>query len=195
LEVKTFKRTKVSNNKPNKEVKTMSELKKAPCPDRVDELIAHELTKYTEKDKEWLLTQEADNIEKMFPNEPEVEEEVIPQVNAKEAIEVLKESIKKPEDFFKILPDEMQDSMRAGLALHQAQKEAKVKHILDNTEDVWNEVDLKAMNANTLDKVYASIKVEGDYSLNSNNGKPINTNEEEVLFPTGVEVNKEKEVK
>lgn len=189
----SFKRTKISSNNKDlkKEVKTMSELKNAPCPDRVNELINHKLTKYTEKDKEWLLTQEADVIEKMFPNEPEKEEVVIPQVNAKEALEVLKESIKKPEDFFKILPDEMQDSMRAGLALHQAQKEEKVQHILDNTKDVWKEEDLKAMNANTLDKVYSSIKVEVDYSLNSNNGKPINTNEEEILLPPGVVIKEE----
>ena len=172
----------------------MSDDKKTPCcPERVQELINHKLTKFTDIDKEWLLTQEEDTIEKLFPNEAKVEKEPVPEVNKEKAVEVLKESIKTPEDFFKILPDEMQDSVRAGLKLHQAQREEKVKHILDNVKDVWKEEDLKAMNAEILDKVYASIKVEGDYSLNAHSEKTVNTNKEEVLIPTGVKINKEEE--
>jgi len=190
-----LKRTKFSsNNKPKKEVKIMSDDKKTPCcPERVQELINNKLTKFTDEDKKWLLTQEEDTIEKLFPNEPKVEEQSAPEINKEQVKQAVKELFSKQEEYIQLMPDEMQDSARSGLKLHSEQREKKIKGIMDNAKDVWKEEDLKAMNAETLDKVYASIKVEGDYSLNAHSEKPINTNTEEVLLPTGVKINKEEE--
>jgi len=181
------KRTKFSSNNENlkKEVKTMSELKKAPCPDRVDELIAHALTKYTEKDKEWLLTQEADDIEKMFPNEPEKKE--TPQLN---------EDVKKQviEDYKKSLPTEDPEVLAQreyGLKIYKAHREKMVKSILANTEDgTWAEDDFKEMKIDTLEKLYKStLKDETDFSVLGEGTSPkINNNEQEPLYPTGIKL-------
>ncbi len=188
LEEKSFKRTKVSSNNKNlkKEVKTMSELKKAPCPDRVNELIANKLSKYTEKDKEWLLTQEADVIEKMFPNEPKKEE--VPQLNEAEKKQVI-------EDYKKTLPTVNQEVQAYGEKRYNADREKMVKSILANTEDnTWAEDDLKEMKMDTLEKVYKStLKEETDFSpLGGNGERPrVNTNEEEPMLPTGMKLVKE----
>ena len=183
----SFKRTNFNNNQ-KKEVKTMSELKKTPCPDRVDELIALESTKYTEKDKEWLLTQEADNIEKMFPNEPEVKKET-PQIN----VEDVKKAVIKAltwEEIEKKMPKEKQDQFSAGWKLYQEQREKTIKGILDSTEDVWTEESLKAMEDETLKKVSKSVKVESDFSLLSVQSIQVGGGQE-PLYLGGIEIEKE----
>ena len=188
LEVNPLKRTKFSSNNKNlkKEVKTMSELKKAPCPDRVDELINHKLSKYTEKDKEWLLTQEADVIEKMFPNEPEKEEN--PQLNEDEKKQVI-------EDYKKTQPTVDPEVYAYGKKNFDADREKMVKSILANTEDdTWTEDDLKEMKIDTLEKLYKSTSKDVvDFSPLGGNAErsEVNVNEEEHLFPTGIELEKE----
>jgi len=186
LEEKSFKRTKLSNNKPKKEVKTMSELKKAPCPDRVDELIANVLSKYTEDDKEWLLTQEADIVEKMFPIEPEKKEEA-PQLNEDEKKQVI-------EDYKKTLPVVDTEVQAYGKKRYDADREKMSKSILANTEDIYTEADFKEMSMDSLEKLYKStLKDETDFSILGGNAErpKVNVNEEEHLIPTGIELEKE----
>jgi len=160
----------------------MSELKKAPCPDRVDELIAHALTKYTEKDKEWLLTQEADDIEKMFPNEPEKKE--TPQLNEDEKKQII-------EDYKKTQPTVDPEVQAYGEKKYYADREKMVKSILANTEDgIWVEDNLKEMKMDTLEKLYKStLKDETDFSVLGEGTSPkVNNNEEEPLYPTGIKL-------
>ena len=186
-----FTRTKF-NNQSKKEVKTMSDKKEAPCK-KVDELINHKLTKFTEESRGWLSTLEESVLDTLIPNEPEVEKVEAPQVDAAQAIQVLKDQISKPEDFFKVLPEEMQDSMRAGLKLHEEQREKMIKGILDNVKDVWTEDELKAMNTDTLKKVFDSVPAgESDFSILGDNKLQDNKEKPGFLFPPGV---KEEEVK
>jgi len=193
LEVNPLKRTKFSSNNKNlkKEVK-VSDLKKAPCPDRVNELIALESTKYTDKDKEWLLTLEAENIEKMFPNEPEKEE--TPQVNAEDVKKAVIEALTW-EEIEKKMPKEKQDQLSVGLKLYKTQLADMIKGILESTDEgTWTEDDLKVMEMDTLEKVYKSVQRDvTDFSpLGGNAERPnVNDNEEEPLFPTGIELEKE----
>ena len=190
LEEKSFKRTKISsNNKPKKEVKTMSEQKKAPCPDKVEALINHELTKYTKEDKEWLSALEEATIDKMFPNEPEKEEES-PQLNEDEKKQVI-------EDYKKTQPTVDPEVFAYGKKTYDADREKMSKSILVNTEDnTWAEEDLKEMKMDTLEKLYKStLKEESDFSVLGGNGErtKITNNEEDILLPTGIKINKEEE--
>jgi len=184
------KRTKFSSNNKNlkKEVKTMSELKKAPCPDRVDELIAHALTKYTEEDKEWLLTQEAENVEKMFPKELEKKE--TPQLNEDEKKQVI-------EDYKKTQPTVDPEVQAYGQKKYDADREKMSKSILTNTEDgTWIEDDFKEMKMDTLEKVYKSTLKDGtDFSPLGIHSSKINDNEQKPLLPAGIKPEENKENK
>ena len=185
-----FKRTKgVKNNMSKKEEK------KPCCPDKVNELIANKQSNFTDEDKEWLSEQDEVNINKMFPKEPEKKEVKDVKVNKEEAVNVLKETLKTPEDFFALMPDEMQDQMKAGLVLHNQNRKKLQKTILDNAkEDTWTEDELKTMSTDMLKKIASSFNVEdiADYS-GSGSGKLPTEDTEEALLPIGV--NEEKEDK
>ena len=175
----------------------MSEKEKTPCcEDLVNELIANSRTKFEEKDKEQLLTLSEDLLGKLIPDKeakviPEPEKTTEPlQINAEQALNVLKESIKTPEDFFKILPAEMQDSMRSGLMLHEARRAEMVKAIQDNLKEVWTEDELKTMDMQMLSKVHKGIPEKVDYSGNGGGTVQTNAVGEEPLYPAGIEVNK-----
>jgi len=111
------------------------------------------------------------------------------QINAEQALNVLKESIKTPEDFFKILPAEMQDSMRSGLTLHEARRAEMVKAIQDNLKEVWTEDELKTMDMQMLSKVHKGIPEAVDYSGNGSGTVQTNKVGEEPLYPAGVVIN------
>lgn len=199
LESNGFKRTKPpkTNVKPKTKEAQMSDKKKTPCPDKVNALINHELTKYTEEDKEWLQTLEENQLDKMIPNEPKKEEkpEEKPQINAEEVLKTLSwDEIKKK------MPEKERDQYDSAIKLHNEARGKMIKSILDNTEDVWEEDELKEKGYNDLAKIYKSIGVEEeevvDYSGQSGKKPNINTEStEDALYPAGIEVKEEKEEK
>ena len=192
-----LKRT-IFNDNSNKEV----QMEKTKCPDciaKVDALIANALSKFDEKDRDWLLTQDEPMLDRLVPNEPVVEKAPVVETNA-EALQVLKNSLKTAEDFINILPAEMQDQMRSALATHKAQSANMVKTILDNTaEGVWDEATLTGMDSATLVKVFNTIKREeetgtADYSLNGYIGtSTLNVNEENFLLPGNIVIDGKEE--
>ena len=140
-----------------KEVKIMSNAKDcSKCLEKVNALLANKSGKWTEADREWLLTQDEGVLDKLVP-------EVI-----EKTVEVNKLSA----------------SDQADLAWARKQREEKragmIKEIQSNTKDVWTEDELNAMSEVTLEKIAASTgKV--DHSLN---GNVINTNSG-VIAPLG----------
>lgn len=186
----TIKRTKITN-KSKKEV-VMSEKKDAPCCEKlVDELIANERTKFTDDDKEWLLTLKEDQVNKLVP-EPEKEKDEKPadppKVNKEQALEVLKADKLTEDEFFSFAPDTLEEQLRNGLKLQKAHREKLTKVILDNTEKgTWSEDKLKEMDLDTLESVFNSVKTEEntDFSLNDNNKRQ--EGDEELLYPPIVE--------
>jgi len=183
-----FIRTKF--NKSKEEVKTMNETKEETpcCEDLVNELIANERTKLTKDDKEWLMTMEETQLQKFIPNESKAE---APQINVEQVKQAVRELFSKPEEYIALMPEEMQDQLRAGLKLHKEQREKMIKGVLDNTKDIWTEDSLKVMNADTLQKVYDSIKTEVvDYSGFGGNGD--GEKGQEPLYLGGTEIEKEK---
>ena len=178
-----IKRTKFSSNK---KVNTMAKNKneRTPCKEKIDSLIANEATKWTEDDRETLEGFEEDVLDKLIP---EVKEEK-PKVNTEKNDPPEKEKKEDPVTFKKLmesLPEDEKEAYQYGTRLYAERKERMVKDILDNTEDVWTEDELKSMKMETLSKVHNSLKIETDYSLSGGKPPEIETNEEKLL-PTGV---------
>ena len=172
----------------------MSEKKPSACLiKKVDAVINHELTQFAEDDREFLLTQSESVLEKFIPKEPAKKEET-PQMNAEQAMELLRNSFKKPEDFLKVLPEEMQDQMRSGLALHKEQRTQLVDVIIANTEEgTWNKDELEGMDTAMLKKISKSVvtnkeKQENDFSgMNGGGADPeVQANQKHEEEPLGL---------
>lgn len=175
-----------------KEDKQMSEQQKldlkTPCQlTKVEQLINNEQTRFTEEDKEWLLTQEEAVLDKLLPIEQPKEKL---QINNDEVINAFKEKAKTTDDFINLMPTEMQDQIRSGLRLHQDARKKMIDHIIANAKDVWNEDQLKEMDTDILTKVYKSVPNPVDYSaMNVINNEEDN---EEKMLPVGVEIKEQR---
>jgi hypothetical protein len=163
-----------------------------PCIEKkAADLIANKLTTFKAGDKEWLEAQTEERLDSFIPvpvapivdNKKEDKKIVV----EKTPIEVFKETLKSPEDFMKLMPAEMRESVDAGLKLHKANKAKMVKSIMDNSKDVWEEKELTDMNSDILTKIYKSTNVDGtDYSINAIENNKIETNSADILLPTGI---------
>lgn len=187
-----LRRTKFNKNQ--KEVK-MPDEKTPCCEDVVDALIANAETKFTDEDKEWLMALGEDKLAKLVQNEKKPEDppkkEVkkepaveVPQFNAEQAREILKESLKTNEDFLDLMPEDLREQMSSGLRLQQETQAKMVKAIIDNTDEgVWTEDGLKEMKIEVLERIYKSVaKAEAvaDYTLQGET--PTNSGEVEPLM-------------
>lgn len=187
--VAAMQRGNKTNVKQNEEVTTMSEKKKSEtpcenCEKLVNELITNKRTKWTEEDKEFLLTLEEDKLVKLIPEkekEPEKPEPV--QVNKEEAMKVLRESVSKPEEFFKILPPELRGSMESGLRLFQERNTQMIEAIKKET-DAFTDEELKVMAPDLLAKTHkAIVESKVDYTPMSGVTQATDTDTVEPLIP------------
>lgn len=183
------------NNKKQEGIQMPNDNVKEPCGgcmEKIVTIIQSNKTPYTEDHREWLLTQEEAFLDQLIPKEPvkkKEPEKPAPQVNKEQAIDVLKESIKKPEDFFNLLPDEMKDSIKSGLTLHKEARQKMEKEIMNHTTDVWTEDELKEMNFETLRKIHGSLSIPVvDYSANGGTPAGNNSADMEILTMPGVEL-------
>jgi hypothetical protein len=190
-----MKRTKFNTNDTGG--KKMTEENKGCCPEKVELLIQDENSKFTESDREWLLTQSEDVIEKLQPVivEKEVIKEVIKEVSVnkevsptkEQVIQVLEESFSDPVKFLALLPDTIRDLMESGLKLHQDKRDWLVKHVMTNQATaVWAKEDLEQMSTNQLQKMADSILAKMNYRAAGGNHVQANTDSNEVLLPFGV---------
>ena len=180
------KRTIFSNNQ-NKEDHNMT--KPSPCLlKKVDALINHSATQFEETDREFLLTQSENMLDKMLPKETQQEQP--PQVNAEMVKTYIQESFKKPEDFVNLLPADMQDQLKSGLKLHKEQRTQLIEAITTNSQ-AFSKEELEAMDTTMLTKIASTAKAPVDYSLNGDSTKKeVQTNTSGsggMLLPMGVE--------
>lgn len=122
------------------------------CKEKAQALIANENTLFDETDLEWLETLTEDKLDKLIPKvktiEKVVEVEVNVDVTKEKALEVL--GIEK-------------EQYEKGLQIHKERKNEVVKNIMSNTNDVWTDEVLEAMDLETLEKIEKSIKKQGVY--------------------------------
>ncbi|KKL19429.1 hypothetical protein LCGC14_2465570, partial [marine sediment metagenome] len=118
-------------------------------------------------------------LDKLIPNEPKLQANKKADEDKVKALQIdAKQSKQEPkkeltlDEYLEGVPEGMRDSMRAGLKLHEEQREKMIKEILTNTEKgVWDEDDLKVMETSILKKVFDSVKTEEvDFSALSTHG-------------------------
>ena len=170
-----------------KEVKTMEKEKvKAPCcEDLVNELITNERTKFTEEDKERLLTMEEAFLVKLIPDKVE---EVVKEPIANEELEkvVEKEEVKEAVN---TLSAEDQAALAYGRKQLKERRETMIKGIQNNAGEAFPSTVLETYDEETLERIFKAVTKEevADYSLKSSI-KPLANNEQEPLYPGGIEI-------
>lgn len=172
---------KVEYVQTNKMVRTVNKNKnkmatndgKPCCKEKVDALIANKATRFTEEDREKLLTMDADMLDKFEPIVVEKKKEV--KVEAPDMSDyVSKSSLKTADDFINLAPKDVQDSLRTGLQLNAERKEILVQSILDRAvKDSWTKEELEAYPVTMLEKFNKQFKNPVDYSINGSNPVPI----------------------
>ncbi len=183
-----MKRTKFNNNSNEKKEVNMSDEKKAPCGNCMEKVVAlinNKQTHFTKSDREWLLEQDEEKLDKLFPKDPEPI-----QVNREQALEALKDVLNDSEELVKILPDgPVKTQIETGLKLHKEERETLIKEIQANTDEgTWEKADLEVMSSDMLRKIAKSVEPKGDYS-GQGGGTTIVVNEgEEALLPPEVEI-------
>lgn len=182
---------------------SMADEKKPCCPEKINLLINSSHSPFEEKDRELLESFDQEMIDKLVApvanleaqeeeqetkKEEEVKDVKEPQVNAEQAIQVLKDSLKTPEEFIKILPEEMQDQMRSGLKLHKEHRNSLIERITTNS-NVFTKEELEAKSTDELEKLSKMVKAPTDYSvLGASGGRTT----DEILLPPGVGVEEKK---
>ena len=179
-------RRKFSINSEKKEEDMSTEKKDPCCEDLVKELIANKRTKFTEDDKEVLLTLEEAMLQKMIPEkEKEAEPKVIPEVNKTEPEK--KEEKQEPGNVVEALSAEDKEALVYGRKQLKARRDTMIKGIQDNAgKEIWPDEKLNTFDEDTLQRVYDSVRKddEVDYSLNGNT--ELTNNQQEHLYPAGV---------
>lgn len=183
-----MKRTKKPNNNQTQED---MEKEKTPCGDCMEKvvgLINNERTRFTKADREWLLSLNEEQLDKLEPTEAPA-----PQVNREQALEVLREELADAEKLVGLLPGELKDQVEAGLTLHKEERTKLVKAIQANTEEgTWTPEELDGMSMPMLRKLAKSAR-KSDYSGNGGTGTvaahgDTEKQDEEFLAPAGIEV-------
>jgi len=173
-----MRRTKSSTNNEQGGT-TMSDPKSPCCEDKVDRLIANEQTKFTAADKDWLLALNEQQVDKLIPKEPKV------QANAAEAIETFKSTLTSLDDYIALMPKDLGEKVKAGVAQIQANREALVKSITDNS-DKFTKEQLETLSDDVLEGIADTFKTKRtDYS---GQAQPpvVNGEEAEMMLPDEV---------
>ena len=143
------------------------------CPEKVDALIKNELTNYVEEDREWLMTMEEDQLDKMFP----VEKEEVVEDNEDtsddgddaeiEANDGEDQQAKAPtlEDIL-AQSGEYKEMIEDGLKMFRDRKSKFIKAIIANESNMYTKNELEGKSMDELEKLMALAKVEPevDYS-------------------------------
>jgi hypothetical protein len=149
----------------------------------VTKLIANDQSKFTEDDKEWLLTLSESQLGKLEP--VEVKPEVKPEVNTKTASgSEGGDSPAEPEkpatldEYIANAPQEVQEVLKRSVARDKNIKEQLVKNLLENKSNTFSEDRLRAMSIDDLVSLneIAGNAVDANYEL-SGGGAPVSTND------------------
>lgn len=164
----------------------MSNEKKTPCClAKVEKLIAHSQTRFTDDDTAWLLEQEESRLDSLFPANDDAGNAKPPQVNAEEVISTYRKTLVTMNDFLNIMPADVKSKVEEGLSVHGTLRNGLIEKIQTNAKDIWTKEELEDMTINTLTKISKTIPEVVDYS-GLGDGYQVNTTTEEVLLPAEV---------
>jgi hypothetical protein len=158
-------------------------LEKPCCLEKVVELINNKLTKYTEADREWLLTLGKEKLELITPVEPEA---IVTQLQDLTGY-VKKDSLKTEADFLALAPESIQDSLKAGLRLNQEHRSNLIQSIIANSaEGVWTDVELKGQSTEMLEKLNRQFPQANYIGQAAGSALNANSSEVEPMLPADV---------
>ena len=126
-----------------------------PCKEKVNALIAHTSTHFTENDREWLDTLTEDKLDKLIPK--------VVQTNAKaptleDAWNVINANARSIEDYTAKLPEAIKKQIDLGLNSYKEMRNGVNQNIIANTEEgTWTVEELDAMPLETLQKIEKSV--------------------------------------
>jgi len=179
----SLKRTKINNNKGGN---TMADEKKpcGQCMEKIVAIINSNKTHFTADDREWLLTQDEAVLDKLLPKEPEKPVVANSEVRVPEVTR---------EQILQALSAEDRAAMAFGQKQLKAIRENQISVIQANTsKEIWPDTTLNAMNDDTLERLFKSVKKEEnevvDYSFGASQRRISNNAEVDGLWPTGIEV-------
>lgn len=189
----TMKRTNNKNDVKLKRKKTMNE-KSSPC--KVNALINHKSTQFTEDDREWLANLEDGQLDKLMPNEVEAPAPVV-QNSEEVTEEQIRKILNKEGDAFRFIdnfmPEGLRDQMKNGVTMYQDKRRSLVSEIVANSE--FQEENLSSWNINDLEKLHKSV-VKTNFSLNSDSSIRVsNEMGEDVQMMLNIEKSIENEEK
>lgn len=176
-----------------REDKTMSVAKKVAA------LIANKSTKFSEDDRSWLETLSEENLDKLAPNDTEVQDPDAENPGNTETeeegegtdevvVDPTVNSIKSPEQFIAQAPEEMREMLTNGLQMHRKEIDAAVKSLLANSRNPYTEKELRAMKLAELQKLN---KLAGKQDFRGQaGGKDLTviTNEDDNKIPAPLKV-------
>lgn len=156
---------KVINNQ-KKEVKMC-----VKCPEKVDALIAHSATHFTDEDREWLDKMTEDQLDKLIPKvyRRKTEKPVVidaGEITVQEAWNVIQNNSKSVDDYLKGLPENVRQQFEKGVEIYTSERKKVVDSILANSEQgEWTENELNDMKLEVLQKIEKAL-----VKRNENNG-------------------------
>ena len=104
---------------------------------------------------------------------------------------LFRSSLQTPEQFVALLPAEMKDQFESGLKLHKDKREALIAQLKAYKANPFSDEELSGKSTVELEKLSRMLPVEVNYAPLGSHGNPApQVNSEEVLLPTGVEVEK-----
>lgn len=191
-----------SNNEEG--ITTMAEnaTKKPCCPGKVELLIQSKHSPYQEVDREWLLSLEEAQINRMVEVDAALvtmakKVEELPQLNKEQAVKELKEILSNPDQFITLLAPELQEQMRSGMQLHREKRQKLIQALVQANSKKFSEEKLKDRTMEALEELVSLIPEKSDYSVHAAGGGALggtaylhlnNNSEEDMLLPAGVEI-------
>ena len=187
-EVKYVAMSGGQNNNLNVGGVTMLDPKKKCCPEKIKLLVQSKGSPFQEADSEWLETLEEAQVDKlvaMASAAPGGEKDTT--ITKEQAMQVLQEQLSDPDKFIKLLPGDVQEQIRHGMALHKAEKQKLITLISANSEKFTPEK-LAGKSIEELQDLASLIKLPdtADYSLLGGGNGPV-VNAEDLLPPPGIE--------
>lgn len=132
--------------------------------EKVDGLIANAGTSFEEGDREWLMTLEDAQLDKLEPPKVEASEETEePKVEAKEA-PVANSASKTAEEYLAAMPAEMRAVFNSGLRKRNEHRDGLISTIKASARNKFSDEALKGFDDEMLENLAAFAEKEADYS-------------------------------
>lgn len=154
------------------------------CTEQIKLIVQSKLTRFEDKDKEYLETLSEERIIQLLPIEPVPAPAANSVENRDQAIQVLREELKDNDKFMNLLSPEICAQFRHGQQLVNKERDKLVEDIVGNCNKVYTADDLNAMPLEALSNMAKALH-KADFTGYGSGSAPVG-NERAKLLPVGV---------